>query len=263
VPPVNEEVPLPPSALARLAGSATVFTSGLSVNEMAMLSECGLAPVGLAIGTAMQHIGVHPQRWAQSVELGMLTEAMRSGRELALKRMEAEADALDAEGVVGVRLQLVGHEGAGDVVEFLATGTAVAAMATASFRTGAGQPFTTELSGQDLWTLLRTGHAPVAVVAGVCVYHVAHQAMRQAMAPHVELAPYSQALYDARELAVTRMQASATSLGAGGVVGVRIEDSARVWGPHAIEVTAVGTAVRSHPVDAPLPTPARTLPVAP
>ena len=263
MPPIHDEVPLPPSALARLAGADAVFTSGLTVNEMALLAECGLAPVGLVIGTAMQHIGMHPQRWAQSVELGMLTEATRGGRELALTRMQAEADALEADGVVGARIQVVGHEGAGDVVEFLATGTAVCPTGDARYRTAAGRPFTSELSGQDLWTLLKTGHAPVAVVVGVCVYHVAHQAMRQAMAPHVELPPYSQALYDARELAMTRLQAAAAAQGAGGVVGVRIEDSSRVWGPHALEVTAIGTAVRSHPVEAPLALPARTLPVVP
>ena len=47
---------------------------------------------------------------------------------------------------------------------------------------------------------------------GSCVYHVAHQTMRQSMrnmGQNVELANYTQALYDARELAMERMQAEA------------------------------------------------------
>jgi uncharacterized protein YbjQ (UPF0145 family) len=263
--------PLPPAAMGRLAGSARgegprLFTSDLSVNEFALVKECGFTPVGLVMGTSMYHVGIQVQRWNQSLELGVLTQAMYNARELAMARMEAEADALGADGIVGVRLDMLSHAGAGDMMEFLAVGTAVTSATGGSWRTPTGRPFTSELSGQDFWTLVRTGHMPVALVLGCCVYHVAHQSMRQALSnfgQNVELPQYTQALYDARELAMTRMQAEADQVHADGVVGARVVSSSHVWGEHAVEFLAVGTAVRAFPLEVPLASPTMVLPVTP
>ncbi|MHB8466325.1 MAG: heavy metal-binding domain-containing protein [Acidimicrobiales bacterium] len=231
--------PLPPSALARLEGSAPLFTAGVSVAALAALKESGLTPAGLVVGTAMHHIGFQPQRWNQSVELGVVTQAMLTARSLAVGRMEAEATALGAVGVVEVRLETISHEGAGDVLEFLATGTAVRGAPTDA------PIFTTQLSGQELATLARVGYAPTTFAFGVCVYHVAHQTMRQALSPNVELPQYSQAFFDGRELAIARMQTQASEAGSSGVVGVEVVPSAHVWHHHAIEFLATGSAVRS------------------
>jgi len=263
--------PLPPAAMTRLASTSrpdgtALFTSDLSVNEFALVKECGFTPVGLVMGTSMYHVGIQIQRWNQSQELSVLTQAMYSARELAMARMEAEADALGADGIVGVRLEMLSHAGAGDVMEFLAVGTAVKSATGGGWRTPKGRPFTSELSGQDFWTLVRTGHMPVAMVLGCCVYHVAHQSMRQALSnvgQNVELPQYTQALYDARELAMTRMQAEATDVRADGVVGARVVSSSHVWGEHAVEFLAIGTAVRAFPLETPLPSPTMVLPVVP
>src|SRR5580658_1260648 len=108
--------PLPPAAMTRMASTtradgAALFTSDLSVNEFALVKECGFTPVGLVMGTSMYHVGIQIQRWNQSQELSVLTQAMYSARELAMARMEAEADALSADGIVGVRLEMLSHAG--------------------------------------------------------------------------------------------------------------------------------------------------------
>lgn len=230
--------PIPPSALGRIEAAGDVFTASLSVDELAVLADEGFTPVGVAMGTGMQHVGFQVQRWNQSVELGMITQAMATARTTALARLEAEAMAMHADGVVAVTLETLEHEGAGDVLEFVARGTAV--------RGGSGEGvFTTQLSGHELGTLKHLGYAPAGVVIGVCVYHVAHQAMRQALSPNVELPQYSQAYYDGRELAMTRLQAAASSLHAAGVVGVSVDASSQIWRQHAVEFVAVGSAVRS------------------
>ena len=54
---------------------------------------------------------------------------------------------------------------------------------------------------------------------------------------------YTQALYDARELAMSRMQAEAQEVQAGGIVGVQLTERSHGWGSHVIEFFAVGTAV--------------------
>ncbi len=84
------------------------------------------------------------------------------------------------------------------------------------------------------------------MVMGSCVYHVAHRSMFKAMGTvgqNVELTNFSQALYDAREIAMERMQAEAAEAGAEGVVGVDLHEGSHSWQPHIIEFFAVGTAV--------------------
>ena len=79
-----------------------------------------------------------------------------------------------------------------------------------------------DLSGQDFFTLVRAGHLPVSFVFGTCVYHVAHQGMMQSMrqmGQNVEMPQYTQAVYDARELAMGRMQYEVERDGANGAVG--------------------------------------------
>ena len=81
---------------------------------------------------------------------------------------------------------------------------------------------------------------------GSCVYHVAHQGMRQMFrqaGQNVELPNYTQALYDARELAMERMQAEAQAVQAEGIVGVRLTERSHGWGSHVIEFFAIGTAI--------------------
>jgi uncharacterized protein YbjQ (UPF0145 family) len=147
---------------------------------------------------------------------------------------------------VGVDLQEKSHGWGSHTIEFFAVGTAVKHSEGVLHRAPNGRPFTSDLSGQDFWTLLRTGHRPVGMVMGSCVYHVAHRGMLQSMAQtgrNVELSNFTQALYDARELAMERMQSEAQEIGAEGIVGVDLKETSHGWGSHTIEFFAVGTAI--------------------
>src|SRR5258708_16745084 len=138
----------------------------------------------------------------------VLTQAMYHARELAMTRMEEEADALKADGIVGVRLEVTEQEWGAALAAFAAIGTAIRARNGQSYRNAKGMPFTSDLSGQDFWTLLRTGYRPVGMVMGNCVYHVAHQGMGQwfkQVGQNVEMTNYTQALYDAPDLAIDLM----------------------------------------------------------
>ena len=180
------------------------------------------------------------------MELNVLSEAMYQARELAMTRMEAEAEELGADGIVGVRLDIQFYEWGKNLAEFMAIGTAVRHRDGGSWRTPKDRPFTSDLSGQDFWTLLQTGQRPIALVMGNCVYHVAHRRMMRALGQsfrNVELPNFTEALYTARELAMERMQYEAQQVNSQGVVGVQIIEKNHVWGHHAIEFFAIGTAV--------------------
>ena len=238
---------VPEAGRARLQQNrAGLFTSDLSINEFLLVRQAGFRPLGLVIGSSIYHIGYQMASYRQNQELTVLSQAMYHARELAMTRMEEEADQLGADGVVGVRLDIGRYEWGENLAEFIAVGTAVKHDEGVLHRAPSGRPFTSDLSGQEFWTLLQTGHRPVGMVMGSCVYHVAHQTMRQSMrqvGQNMELANYTQALYDARELAMGRMQDEAEQAQAEGIVGVQIQEKNHGWGSHTVEFFAIGTAV--------------------
>ena len=200
---------VPKDAVARLAelkpGSpGAIFTSDLSVNEFLLVREAGFRPLGLVLGSSIYHVGLQFGRWGKNQELDVLSQAMYHARELAMGRMEAEADALGADGIVGVRLDVELKEFGADIAEFIAVGTAVKAEEGAggggvtTWRNNKNQPFTSDLTGQDFWTLIRAGYAPLGMVMGTCVYHIAHQRLGGVLGnigKNVEIEQFTQALY--------------------------------------------------------------------
>jgi uncharacterized protein YbjQ (UPF0145 family) len=196
------------------------------------------------------------------MEMNVLSQAMYEARELAMTRMEEEADQLGADGIVGVRLDIGRYEWGEHLAEFIAIGTAVKHRDGEMHRAPNGRPFTSDLSGQDFWTLLSSGHRPVGLVMGSCVYHVAHQGMFASMrqiGQNVEMPNFTQALYDARELAMERMQKEAEALEAEGIVGVQLQERSHGWGSHVIEFFAIGTAIVPMAGETQLPAPTPTI----
>jgi len=258
----------PQQAGARLAVTAGadpngVFTSDLSVSEYALLGEAGFEPLGFVVGSTMYHIGLQAGKWSENMELEVLTMAMYNARELAMSRMRSEAQQLNADGIVGVRLLIQDYVWGEDVLEFMATGTAIRALpGLGGNRAPDGGPFTSDLSAQDFYRLLATGATPVAFVLGTCVYHVAHQSLMQMLrqtGQNAEMPLFTQGVYEARELALIRMQTEAAQVGATGIVGVNWSVNSYVWGEHATEFFATGTAIRRRPDGQKLPAPTFTL----
>jgi uncharacterized protein YbjQ (UPF0145 family) len=240
------------------------FTSDLSINEFLLVKEAGFDPLGLVLGSSIYHIGFQQANWSRNQEMGVLTQAMYHARELAMTRMEEEADALGADGVVGVRLDIGRYEWGADLAEFIAVGTAVKHREGELHRAPNGRPFTSDLSGQDFSALLRAGYRPVGLVMGNCVYHVAHQGLRASwkqIGRNQEMPTYTQALYEARELAMERMQTEATEAQANGIVGARIVERSHGWGSHVIEFFAIGTGVIPTRDDHVIEKPALVLPL--
>jgi uncharacterized protein YbjQ (UPF0145 family) len=251
---------LPAAALHRLEqgpGGKRAFSSDLSINEFLMVSEAGFEPVGLVLGSSLYHVGIQVAGFRTNQELDVLSRAMHHARELAIGRLGEEAARLGADGVVGVELTIRRIDWAPGVLEFVAIGTAIRHRnADQGFKAANGRPFLSHLSGQDFWTLLRTGYRPLAMVMGCCVYHIAHRGIMQSLGGvgrNAELADYTQAFYNARELAMDRLQAEIENAGAAGVVGVVVNESSHIWESHVVEFFVLGTAVAPLGADAPRP----------
>src|SRR5471030_1748227 len=156
---------VPLDAIARLRrmrgeGGTPLFTSDLSVSEFVLLEQMSWRPLGLVLGSSIYHVGIQYANFYQNQELEYLTAAMYDARELAMTRMEEEADVLGADGIVGVRLDIGRYEWGEHLAEFIAIGTAVKHREGKLHRAPNGRPFTSDLSGQDFWTLLASGYRP-------------------------------------------------------------------------------------------------------
>ena len=242
-----------------------LFTSDLSTSELLLVKEAGFDPVGLVVGSSIYHVGYQQAAFAQNQEMTVLTQAMYHARELAMDRMEEEAHQLGADGIVGVRLEVNHKEWGNHIAEFVAIGTAIVHRNDPHrYKNKHGRPFTSDLSGQDFYILLRSGYRPLGMVMGNCVYHIATQSFGNFMrtfSQNTELTQYTQALYDSRELAMERMQKEAEDLGAKGVVGANIHERTHAWGAHVIEFFAIGTAVEEISVDHVIEPPVMVLPL--
>ena len=114
----------------QIRATGGVFTSDLSGKDFALLNAAGYGVLGLVMGVCVYHVARQSvSTWlknqTQNVELPLITTALYDSRELAMGRMQDDALALSAQGVVGVKVEERTHAWGSHVIEFLAIGTAV------------------------------------------------------------------------------------------------------------------------------------------
>lgn len=213
---------------------ATAALSDLSVTEFLTIGRLGFVPRGLVVGAAVWEadtrsagptvnllgalFGNQPLVSTMPTgEITMLSEGVRAARQLAIERMRAQAQKLQAEGVVGVHLEVEHHlwRGGHQVIKFIAVGTAIGVdrehapdevQNAPSLRLANGAPFTSDLSGQDFVALLQAGFRPITVASGTCVYQLNLGDMQRYRGYNAEITEYTRAFFDARETAMGRLQ---------------------------------------------------------
>ncbi|HVC39401.1 MAG TPA: heavy metal-binding domain-containing protein [Candidatus Dormibacteraeota bacterium] len=263
-----------------------VWTSDLSVDELAALRGIGYEPVAQVLGSSLYRLGWINTGWNQGPGIGVgmrgaytwgameptenqaLTRSLLEARARALHRLILEAQGLRAEGVVGVRLKVSHWEWAQGMSEFTVLGTAVR-------RTGAppaAEPFTSTLSGQELAKLLSTGYFPVRLVMGASAQQAVSIFGRgfggYSAWTNQEVAPFSRAMHQAQTAARQRIGLEAAQVGASGVVGVDFSSkvieyatgSEAVLG-RIVEWVILGTAVVPRPGALAAPPPTLVVPL--
>jgi uncharacterized protein YbjQ (UPF0145 family) len=255
------------------------FTSDLSVNGFALCHQLGLKPLSQVMGSSIYQMG-YQGAWGANygsggilVELDTLSQALNEVRGRALVRLGEEARHVGADAVVGVQTRAGESE--------LETGTLAlehVVVGTAVSRTGAHaqHPVLTELSVAEYAMLVQGGFEPLGIVAWSSVFFTSYVFGGMAAAGmlgggsltmgvrNFELREFTQAMYSAREAVMQQITGQASSLGAAGVVGVKIGHSVR---PHTltggvgvggglaggrqlsgmmVTFTAVGTAIQQH-----------------
>lgn len=220
---------------ASTPGKLEGFTSDLTVDEFILLTDAGWEPVALVTGDCTSAAG--DGRWSVSGNQG---DALTRGQGVAMERLRHQAAAAGAAGVVGVRLRTTEIElgkQAPPAFHFAVIGTAIRPVGKTT--KGEAAPFTSHLSGQDTWALLRAGCQPLGMVFGVGFY----QPKILSVPPKgFNEVPYlTEGIYAARERAMRSMQSQASGLRASGVVGVTIDMT--IDNRDNVTFTAIGTAI--------------------
>lgn len=104
------------------------FTSDLNGQDFWKLRMAGFAPIALTMGVCVYHVAALLNPGGVSLasqELPAYTQAAYAARELAMARMQAEAERDNATGVVGVQVREANHVWGRRSIEFLALGTSI------------------------------------------------------------------------------------------------------------------------------------------
>ena len=170
------------------------------------------------LGSSVYHVGQQAKSWSQNQELDVLSHAMAHARELAMSRMQfakprgwarTASSGCGSTPCVTTSARTCRNSSRSALRSRPSRERATAGEAGGTTKASRLPRF---FSGQDFCALIRAGYAPLGLVAGSCVYHIAHQAVGNAVSNigrNVELESFTAALYDARELAMTRIDKAA------------------------------------------------------
>lgn len=239
--------------------------AALTVGEFLLLGRLGLRPAGLALGcTVFLDQTDDPVAPEVSGELTGRTSVLYQAVDLALARLVADARELRADGVVGVRFA-VHRSDRRHPAQVTFHGTAVAARPgedavpgapSTGWRRPDGDPFTTTLTGEDLWLLVQGGYLPRAVVLGYSAVQVGgdeHRPQDEIGAPGAGLDPaaaeytgHTELAYLAREHVVARMQDQARQAGATEVLAAGVVELPDLTTGRVAHFLTVGDAVAAY-----------------
>ena len=220
-------------------------TSDLTIDESLLLHGMGYQPTDLVTGVSVMSIpwGTFniPYGQGSPVELPYATQAVLEGFRVAEERIRHEAASSGGSGIVGVSVEVEIEQLS---VTVTMVGTSIRPIG--STKPSVGRPFMTDLSVRDFALLLRAGWAPLDLVSGASFVGSPLRGFRQTLAQagqNVELQALTQALQDAREKAMERMQSAALGERAAGVVDVKIIDGPLGHSRHILVFICYGTAV--------------------
>ena len=223
-------------------GSAAGFTSAGDAQELYCHMDAGYQPLHFVFGNIAYAVGAVGGLAASLKtlvrgEIREFSDVFNETRHHALERLVTQARAAGGNAVVGVRTHVMRFNG---VHEMYMVGTAARHPGLP-----AGEPVTSDLTGEELWAMSSLGYAPVKLLISTSVYSLgAIGGLKSMFKGFVkgEISDLTTLVYDAREHVFDRIEQEAAQLGADRVVGIKtyiVE-----LGSGLIEFVAVGTAVR-------------------
>ena len=224
------------------------FTSSGDAQELYCHMDAGYQPIHFVFGNIAYAVGAvrgiaGALKTLVRGEIKEFSDIFNATRHHAIERLVDQAKRVGANSVVGIRTNVMRFNG---VHEMYMVGTAAkhAALPAACD----AEPITSDLTGEELWSMTSLGYAPVKLLISTSVYSLgAIGGLKAAFKGFVkgEISDLTTLIYDARENVFDRLQSDAAAVDAEEVVGVKtyiVE-----LGSGLIEIVAIGTAVRKLP----------------
>jgi uncharacterized protein YbjQ (UPF0145 family) len=232
------------SAVTGASYRGPFFTTACSGQDLFCQLDAGYEPRHFVIGNVAYALGVSRGflgflRGMAGGEVKEFSDMYNHTRHLALERLEDEARERGANAVVDIQTRIL-PIGTG-AREMLMVGTASHHAALGDPK----RPATSELTGEELWNLTRLGYAPQRLLLGTSVYSLGVSQGIGAWFSSLgrgEVNSVTQLIYEARANALEHISAEAKSIGADGVIGIKLH--IYEMGSSYIEVLAIGTAIK-------------------
>jgi uncharacterized protein YbjQ (UPF0145 family) len=214
----------------QLAQKTKLYSTDMSTKEFLLSEECDIEPLGQVMGTCFYTIENFPVPNFRSQENMMLAHGHMTARTNAVERMKKEAKLYGADGIVSVRIKMKEQPGfGGSLIEFTAIGTAVKVNGWEPEDLDK-EPFTSELNGQEFWQLIHAGYRPVNIAFGICSYYINSDQWTLPLVrtgiffsrANQEIEQWTEGMYTARDLAMSRMQKELEDSGSDGCVGMTV-----------------------------------------
>ncbi|MBW4078145.1 MAG: heavy metal-binding domain-containing protein [Acidobacteria bacterium] len=221
--------------------SVASVTSDLSIDEELNLHAVGWQPVELVSGVSAFSVPSGLWNWGQGEIVGAI-RAHENAFSHAILQLQRDAAQAGGHGVVGVRVERAVHP---THVEVSLVGTAVRPIGASAV--DSLKVFTSDLSGRDFALLDAAGWQPLGLAHGASFVYAPRRQMSTVLAQqsqNVELTNFTNAIYEARETAMERLQAIALSLAGTGIVQVQVVEGPMSFASHAIGFATWGTVVR-------------------
>lgn len=215
------------------------ITSDLSMDELLLLHSIGWEPCDVVFGVSWWSIPWGAWQW-QTGEIAEACSAFGGAVSEAAERMRTECAEAGGSGVVGVEIE----------VDVRSHHVAVGLSGTAVRRTDHPSPgfdFLSDLSARDFALLTRAGWEPLDLAAGASFVVAPRRSARQWAAQqgqNTELPNLTEALYQAREGAMLRMQEAGLAANGDGIVNVKLREGPLGHSPRIMQFIALGTSVR-------------------
>ena len=224
------------------------FTSAGDAQELYCHMDAGYKPLRYVFGNIAYSMGaiggiIGGLKTMVRGEIREYSDIFNATRHHALDRVVGEARKVGANAVVGIRTNVMRFNGAHEM--FMAGTASTHAALPVQF---SSDPVTSDLTGEELWSLTAMGLAPLKLLMSTSVYSLGAIGSLKSMFKGFikgEISDLTTLVYDAREHVFDRIEQEAAQLGADQVVGVKtyiVE-----IGSGLIEFVAVGTAVRKMP----------------
>ncbi len=224
------------------SGGGNFFTSAGDAQELYCHMDAGYTPIHHVFGNIAYSMGIGggilgALKQLARGEISEYSDVFNKTRHKALERIAAAARADGANAVMGIRTTVLPWMGTHEMVM---TGTAMHHPGLP-----AGDVVTSDMTGEEAWSMASLGYAPVKLLMSTSIYSLGvvggiFSALKSLA--RGEISELTTLVHDAREHCIDRLKREADSLGAEEVVGVKtyiVE-----IGQGLIEFMAIGTAVR-------------------